>query len=110
MLLVRLGPSRIRIEGRHRFRNLRRVGTKILFVNGPCLIDNESHHTRGAVLRRIGDKGKSRGHLPVDDIILGSARCMRPLAREDPEKIALERDVSSNLALWEILAGVSAQR
>jgi len=86
------------------------VRAEVLFVDDARLVDNESHHTRGAVLRWISDESKSCGHLSADHIILGSARCMRSLAREDPEKIAIERNVSSNLAFWEILAGVSDQR
>src|SRR6266851_5045319 len=106
MFLFPLVPCGIRVIGGHRFCKLCCVGTKVLFVNGSRFVDNESLHTRGAVLRRVGDEGESRGHLPVDDIVLGSARCMRSLARKDPEKIAIERYVRADLVRWAILARV----
>src|SRR5712692_5373743 len=110
MFLVHLVPSRIRVIGGHRSSNLYCVGTEIFFVDDARFVDNESHHARGTVLRRICDEGESCGHLSVDDIVLGSARCIRPLAREYSEKIPIERNMRANLVLWEILARVSDER
>src|SRR5713101_6212614 len=106
----RLVPGGIRVIGGHRLCKLCCFGTQVLFVNGAQFVGNKTHHTRGAVLDRIGDEGKSRGHLPIDDIVLGSARCMSSLASEYPEDIPLERNVLANLVRWEILARVSDER
>src|SRR6266851_3318050 len=81
--LFHLVPAGIRVIGGHCFCKPCCVGAKILFVDSPRLVDNESHYTRGAVLRWVGDEAKSSSHLSVDDIVLGSFRCMRTLARED---------------------------
>src|SRR3984893_4817591 len=109
MFLFRLVPSGILIICGHRFSKLCCVGTEILFIDDARFVDNESHHARGTVLRRICDEGESCGHLSVDDIVLGSARDMRPLARENSEKIAIERIMRANLVRWAILARVSDQ-
>src|SRR5713101_1967176 len=106
----RLVPGGIRVIGGHRLCKFCCVGTQILFVNVARFVDNKSHHTRGAVLDRVGDEGKSRGHLPIDDIVLGSARCMSSLACEDPEHIPIEGNMLANLVRWEILACVSDER
>src|SRR3984893_14849867 len=110
MFLFRLVPSGILIICGHRFSKLCCVGTEILFIDDARFVDNESHHARGTVLRRIGDEGESCSHLSVDDILLGSARCIRPLAREYSEKIPIERNMRANLVLWEVLARVSDER
>ena len=110
VFLVRLVPGGIRVKGGHRLGKFCCVGTKILFVNSSRFVDNESHCTRRVVLGWVGNESESCGHLPVDDIALGSARSMWSLAREDPEKIAIERNVRSDLVRWEILSCVSDQR
>src|SRR5216684_2140731 len=107
---LHLVPGGIRVIGGHRLCKLCCVGTQVLLVNGARFVDNKSHHARGAVLDRVGDEGESCAHLPIDDIVLGSARRVRSLAREDPEKIAIERNVLANLVLWKILARVSDER
>src|SRR5216684_7269789 len=106
----RLLPGGVRVIGGHRLCKLCCVGTKVLLENGARFVDNESHHTRGAVLDRVGDEGESCAHLPIDDIVLGSARCMSSLASEDPEHIPVERNMLANLVRWEILACVSDKR
>src|SRR6266850_4482776 len=106
----RLVPRGIRIISGHRLCKLCGVGTKILFVDGPRSVDNEGHDARGAVLRRIGDEGESSSHPSVGDVVPGSARCMRSLASEDPEKITIKRDVLANLVGWEILTRVCDER
>src|SRR6266446_6312286 len=106
----RLVPGGIRVIGGHRLCKLCCVGTQVLFVNGARFVDNKSHHTRGAVLHRVGDEGKSRGHLAIDDVVLGSARCMLPSACEDAEHIPIEWNMLANLIRWEILARVSDER
>src|SRR5229473_7942672 len=93
----RLVPGGIRVIGGHRLCKLCCVGAEILFVNGARFIDNKSHHTRGAVLDRIGDEGESRAHLPIDDIILSSARCMLALASEYPEHVPIVWNMLANL-------------
>src|SRR6266704_2170881 len=50
------------------------------------------------------------GHLPIDDIVLGAARRMSPLASEDPKHIPIERNMLANLVRWEILPRVSDER
>src|SRR5260370_9180912 len=107
---MHLGPRRLRFIGSHRLRKLDRARPKILFVNGAGLVDNKSHRTGGAVVDRIGDKGKSRCHLPIDEIVLGSARRMCSLASEDPEHVPIERNMLANLVGWKILARVSDER
>src|SRR5260370_11720547 len=107
---MHLGPRRLRFIGSHRLRKLCRVRTKILLVNASGLVDNKSHHTGGAVVDRIGDKGKSRCHLPIDEIVLGSARRMWSLAGEDPKHIPIERNMLANVVGWKILASVSDER
>src|SRR6266849_4865508 len=107
---LHLVPGGIRVIGGHRLCKLCCVGTQVLLVNGARFVDNKSHHARGAVLDRVGDEGESCAHLPINDIVLGSARRVRSLAREDPEKIAIERNVLANLVLWKILARVSDER
>src|SRR6266852_6282607 len=92
-----LVPGGIRVIDGHLLCKLCCVGTQVLFVNGARFVDNKSHHTRGAVLDRIGDEGKSRSHLLIDDIVFGSARCMLPSACEDAEHIPIERNVLANL-------------
>ena len=62
------------------------------------------------VLGWVGNESESCGHLPVDEVALGSARGVWSLAREDPEKIAIERNVRSNFIRWAILSCVSDQR
>src|SRR6266852_1095228 len=109
-LSLGLVPGGIRVIGGHRLRKLCCVGTEILFVNGSGCVDFESLHTRGAVLDRVGDEGETRGHLPIDDIVLGATRCMSPLAGEDPEHIPIGRNMLANLVGWEILARVSDER
>src|SRR6266705_5657587 len=105
-----LVPGGIRVIGGHRLCKVCCVGTKVLFVNGSGLVDNKSHHTRGAVLDRVGNEGESCAHLPIDDIVLGAARRMSSLASEDPEHIPIERNMLANLVRWEILARVSDER
>src|SRR5713226_6612208 len=107
---LHLVPGGIRVIGGHRLCKLCCVGTQVLFVNGARIVDNKSHHTRGAVLHRVGDEGKSRGHLAIDDVVLGSARCMLPSACEDAEHIPIEWNMLANLIRWEILARVSDER
>src|SRR5258708_34141575 len=99
-LSLGLVPGGIRVIGGHRLRKLCYVGTEILFVNGSGFVDNKSHHSRGAVLHRVSGEGESCAHLPVDDIVLGSARCVSSLAGEDPEKIAIEGNMLANLVRW----------
>src|SRR6266568_1739026 len=99
-----LVPGGIRVIGGHRLCKLCCVGTKVLFVNRSRFVDNKSHHTRGAVLDRVGDEGESCAHLPIDDIVLGAARRMSPLASEDPKHIPIERNMLANLVGWENLA------
>src|SRR5713226_6438773 len=106
----RLLPGGVRVIGGHRLCKLCCVGTKVLLENGARFVDNESHHTRGAVLDRVGDEGESCAHLPIDDIVLDSARCMSSLVSEDPEHIPVERNMLANLVRWEILARVSDER
>src|SRR6266852_2999820 len=106
----RLVPGGIRVIGGHRLCKFCCVGTQILFVNGARFVDNKSHHTRGAVLHWVSDEGESRTHLAIDDIVLGSARCMSSLASEDPEHIAIERNMLANLVGWDILACVRDER
>jgi hypothetical protein len=106
----RLVPGGIRVIHSHRLCKLCCVGTKLLFVNGSGRVDYESLHTRGAVPDRVGDEGKTRGHLPVDDIAFGAARCMWSLAREDAEHIPIERNMLANLVRWEILARIGDER
>src|SRR6202051_3419104 len=105
-----LVPAGIGVIGGHRFCKLCCVGTKVLFVNGSRFVDNESHHSRGAVLCWVGDEGEPCGHLPVDDILLSSAGCMSSLARQDSEKITIERNVSGVVVRVTILARVSDER
>src|SRR6266852_3715847 len=107
---LHLVPGGIRVIGGHRLCKLCCVGTQVLLVNGARFVDNKSHHARGAVLDRVGDEGESCAHLPIDDILLGSARCMSSLASEDPEHIPIERNMLANLVRWEILARVSDER
>src|SRR6266478_9093058 len=102
-------PGGIRVIRGHRFSKLCGVRTKILFVNRSRYVDNESHHTRGAIFGRIRHKGESRAHFPIDDVVLGPARCMSSLASKDPEHIPIERDMLANL-VREILARVSDER
>src|SRR5229473_3051193 len=108
--LFHLVPGGIRVIGGHRLCKLCCFGTKVLFVNGSGFADNESHHARGAVVHRISDEGESCAHLAIDDVVLGSPRCMSSLAREDPEHIPVERNMLANLVGWEILACVSDKR
>src|ERR1700688_1056301 len=103
----RLVPSGIRVIDSHRLCQLCRVRTEVLFVDGSGLVDNKSHHTRGAILNRIGDEGESCAHLPIDNILLGSARCMSSLASENPKHVSIERNTLANLVGWEILPRVS---
>src|SRR5207245_8894563 len=92
-------PGGIRVIRGHRLSKLCSVRAKILFVNRSRSVDNKSHHTRGAIFGRICHKGESCAHFPIDDVVLGSARCMRPLAREYPEKITVERNLFANFVL-----------
>src|SRR6266478_7130297 len=103
-------PSGIRVIGGHCFCKLCCLGTKILFVNSPRFVDDESHHTRGAVLGGICDEGKSCGHLSVDDIILGSALSVRSLASENPEKIAIEGVPIADLVVWTFSGRIGDER
>src|SRR6266851_4470496 len=105
-----LVPGGIRVILGHRLCNFCCLRTKILFVNGSECVDYESHQTRGVVLDRVGDEGETRGHLRIDDIVLGAARGMWPLASEDAEHIPIERNMLANLVGWEILACVSDER
>src|SRR6266849_4373993 len=107
---LRLVPGGIRVIGGHRLCKLCCVGTQVLFVNGARFIDNKSHHTRGAVLHRVSNEGESCTHLPIDDIIPGSARCMLALASEYPEHVPIVWNMLANLVGWEILASVSDER
>src|SRR6202020_1590337 len=83
---------------------------EILFVDGAGLSDHESHHTRGAVIDRVSDKGESSGHHAIDDIVLGSVRSMWSLARQYPKHIAVERNMLAHLVFRKILARVSDER
>src|SRR4029077_4719372 len=56
------------------------------------------------------DEGESCAHLPIDDVVLGSARSVGSLAGEDPEHIPIERDMLANLVRWKILARVGDER
>src|SRR6266481_423629 len=105
-----LVPGGIRVIGGHRLCKLCCIGTEVLLVNGSRCVDDESHHSRGAVLDRVGDEGESTAHLPINDIVLGATRCVSPLAGEDPEHIPIERNMLANLVRWEILARVSDER
>src|SRR5438445_8647226 len=109
-LSLGLVPGGIRVIGGNRLCKLCCVRTEILFVNGSRRVDDESHHSRRAVLDRVGDEGKSCAHLPIDDIVLGTAWCMSSLASKDPEHIPIERNMLANLVRWEILARVGNER
>src|SRR5260370_32744286 len=106
-LSLGLVPGGIRVICGHRLWKLCCFGTKVLFVDGSGFADNESHHARGVVVHRISDEGESCAHLAIDDVVLGSPRCMSSLAREDPEHIPIERHMLANLVRWEILPRVS---
>src|SRR5229473_1435241 len=99
MYLVHLVPGGIRVIGGHRLCSLCGVGTQVLLVNGSRFIHDEGHDPRRAVLGGIGNERESPGHHTIDDIALRSARCVRSLAREDPEKITIERDWIADLVL-----------
>src|SRR3984893_19347270 len=105
-LSLGLVPGGVRVIDSHRLCKLCRVRTKVLFENGSRLVDNKSHHTRGAIFDRVGDEGKSNTHLSVDDVLLRSARCMSPLTSEDAEHIPVERNMLADLVRWKILARV----
>src|SRR5690349_5495794 len=103
-------PRGIWIVRGHRLRKLGRVETKILFVDSSGCVDNERHDTRGAVLNGVGDEGKSRAHLSIDDIVFCSALRMWSLASEDPKHISIERNMLADLICREALARVSDKR
>ena len=108
--LLWLLPAGIRVVGGHRLGKFCCVGAKVLFVNGSGFVDNKSHYTRRAVFHRVSDEGESCAHLAIDNVILGTVRCVRSLAGEDSEHIPIEGNMLANFVYREILPRESDER
>src|SRR5579863_4287923 len=91
-------PTGIRIVVLHRFANSLRLLTQIFLIHHALLPHDEGHHARRPVLRRIGHKRETARHLPVHPVILGSARGIFSLPRQDVVVVSAVRSRRSRLA------------
>src|SRR5262249_21973939 len=64
---------------------------EILLVDQALMIDDEGHDARIAVLRRIGHQAETADHLAAHHVIRRTAGCVRPLAGQYSEVIAVIR-------------------
>src|SRR6059036_390018 len=71
-------PGGIRVIRGHRFSKLCGVRTKILFVKRSRSVDNESHHTRRAVLNRVSDEANPALIFPSTMYFFGPPGACRP--------------------------------
>ena len=55
----------------------------------PAVADDECHHPGVAVLDRPGHQSKAGDHVPVDDVVIFSARCGGPLPCQNVKKVAV---------------------
>src|ERR1700751_1306197 len=72
-------PGVIGVERGHVLRDVRRVQTEVFFEHRSPVIDQEGHHARIAIDRRIGDQGEAADHLAMDYVVVGTARRCRAL-------------------------------
>src|SRR5208282_712669 len=74
---------------RHVARNRGGLGTEILLIDDAVLVNDERHYPRVAVSRRKCNYSEAAGHVAIDDIALGAAGRVRPLAFEGLVVIAV---------------------
>ena len=64
--------------------------TQIFLIDDTVSIDDEGHHSRRSVFRRISYKGEAAGHRTVDQIILRPPGRMTSLSIEDAVIVAVK--------------------
>src|SRR5215472_3963026 len=90
-------PGGIGIEFSHCRCRLRRGLPQILLEEEAVLVDDKGHHSRVAVLRRIGNDGESSNHLPIDKVDLCATRRPAALPFHHAEVVAMEWGVRIGL-------------
>src|SRR5277367_2644381 len=63
---------------------------EVFLVDNPVLADDEGHHARGTVVRRIGQQGKASSHVAIHNVTLGAAVSAFSLGGQDPIIVAVE--------------------
>src|SRR5215472_16619421 len=90
-------PGGIGIEFSDCCCRLRRGLPQILLEEEVVLVDDKGHHSRVAVLRRIGNDGESSSHLLIDKVDLCASRRPAGLPFQHPEVVAMEWGVRIGL-------------
>src|SRR5580658_270285 len=83
-------PTVIGIELSHGSGCFRRSLSQVLLEKHAVLIDDECHHSRITVLRRIRHECESAGHLPVDHVVFRAAIGATALFGQHMKKVAME--------------------
>ena len=67
-------PTGIGVVFVHGFGGCAGFLAEVLLIYHAICADDESHHARGSVFRRIGDESESFGHFAVCDVVFRAAR------------------------------------
>src|ERR1700676_4353365 len=86
-------PGRVGVVLAHGAGEFGGVGTQVLFVDATLLVDDESHYAGIAPLGWIRHESVAGDHVPVDDVAVFAAGCVRSLAHEDLQVVAVIRSM-----------------
>src|SRR5580704_5606892 len=74
--------------------------SEVFLINHSIRANDECHHSRRPVFRRIGHKSETLSHFAIDDVVLRPAVSSFSLTRENAVKVAAERSRDSVLVFW----------
>src|SRR5271166_4223215 len=94
LLLFSLLPTGIGVEFLHRLGENIGLLTEILLVHDSILVDDECHHARRHVFRRIGHESETLGHFAVYDVTFRTARAILTLTRQEEVIVTAVRNGS----------------
>src|SRR5579863_1270203 len=73
---------------------------EVFLIDHSIRANDECHHPRRPVFRRIGHKSEAHSHFAIDDVVLRPAGSSFSLTRENAVKVAAKRSRGSVLVLW----------
>src|SRR5208282_2952866 len=104
LLLFSLLPARTGVVFRHGFTENVGLFAEIFLKYGSILVNDEGHHARRSVFRRIGHESEALGHFAIHQVTLRAAASILSLTRQDVEIVAPVRSRSEDLALGKPLS------
>lgn len=93
VLLLHPAPANIGIKLGHLGHRFGRDYTQVLLKQHSILVDDESHHSRIAVLGRVSYEGESTHHFSIDHVVLRPSGGMLALPFQHLKIIAVKRGV-----------------